>query len=170
MIVVHTDGIKLQVHILQIYKFVKFTLFFVGDNSDHKRNKRSKSLIWILLQTQSIFPSLKAFVLSDRLECRLGQRTWRRKDRLSFLKTKSHAGQVVYFRLFGNNELSDITSDGEEWQTWKNLQITQSERKIHRWFSFANYRGRWGNLKRGCDFYEAFSGECVLGNGIRLSI
>ncbi|XP_066916745.1 uncharacterized protein [Clytia hemisphaerica] len=83
---------------------------------------------------------------------------------------RSAAGEVVYFRLFGNNELSDITSDGEEWKTWENLQITQVKRKYTGDFSFANYKGRWGNLKRGCEFYEAVSGECILGNGIRLSI
>ncbi|KAG7167118.1 vacuolar protein sorting-associated protein TDA6-like 2 [Homarus americanus] len=71
--------------------------------------------------------------------------------------------EYVHFPI----HLRDQTERGYPWRTWENLEVvnydpdTEYEGELH----YLGYRGRWGNLKRGCEVFEVVSGECILDSG-----
>lgn len=70
--------------------------------------------------------------------------------------------EYVHFPI----HLDDETDRGLPWRTWQLLEVveydpdTQYDGELH----YLGYRGRWGNLERGCEV-EVVSGECVLSSG-----
>ncbi|XP_066916542.1 uncharacterized protein [Clytia hemisphaerica] len=77
------------------------------------------------------------------------------------------AGSHVYQTIPVNNKLTDVTSDGPAWHTWRNVVLIQ-KKKVGEYTgneSWVNFRGRWGNKKRSCDFWERISNECVQNSG-----
>ncbi|XP_037800159.1 vacuolar protein sorting-associated protein 62-like [Penaeus monodon] len=76
----------------------------------------------------------------------------------------SEAGthEYVHFPI----HLKDQTDRGYAWRTWDSLEIVEYdpdviyEGELH----YLDFRGRWGNQKRGCEV-EVVSGECILVGG-----
>ncbi|XP_071519929.1 uncharacterized protein [Panulirus ornatus] len=70
--------------------------------------------------------------------------------------------EYVHFPVY----LQDQAARGYAWRTWNFLEVvnydpdTEYEGDRH----YLNYRGRWGNLRRGCEV-QPVSGECVLDDG-----
>lgn len=63
--------------------------------------------------------------------------------------------------------LSDQTERGYAWQTWDWLDIVNydADEKHDDDLHYMDYRGRWGNLERGCEIVEPVAGECILASG-----
>jgi hypothetical protein len=77
------------------------------------------------------------------------------------------SGNHIYMRLPNGDTLVDRCSDGTSWQTWRFLKVVMHKPKgqYRGQFTFLNFKGRWGNRKRGCGLVEKVSGECMLNNG-----
>jgi hypothetical protein len=76
----------------------------------------------------------------------------------------------VYKNLDNGDYLSDDTSYGIAWDTWRAPVVFPSQPlgSYTGSLSWLNYDGRWGNPKDGCGLFsiiEALSGECILNDG-----
>ena len=73
--------------------------------------------------------------------------------------TGTHTYKNIYI-----DTLSDSTSAGTKWETWKNLKIVYNKAKgqFTGEFSFFNFKGDWGNSESGCN---SVIDKCILVGG-----
>eukprot|EP00795_Rhopilema_esculentum_P009269 gene9269-16961_t len=76
-------------------------------------------------------------------------------------------GRITYKTIKNGEKLQDLVSTGTAWDTWRKMvMIPYSKHRHYRGnLKWMNFKGRWGDPKRGCVLLEKISGECRLNSG-----
>ncbi|XP_065064963.1 uncharacterized protein LOC135691121 isoform X1 [Rhopilema esculentum] len=76
-------------------------------------------------------------------------------------------GRITYQKLLNGEVLQELVSSGTVWDTWKNVKLIRYIKGKHYTgnLQWMNFKGRWGDPKRGCAALEKISNECRLNDG-----
>ena len=76
-------------------------------------------------------------------------------------------GRITYKTIKNGEKLQDLVSTGTAWDTWRKMVfIPYSKHRHYRGnLKWMNFKGRWGDPKRGCGLLAKISGECRLNSG-----